>query len=247
MSIKKYQLFLWISVFPLILIVSFFLSWKALSSQNFLYEFWYDNTKLEKFIDFYAPLNRFKPEFSETSREERIRLFSETVKSINNHGEGLADISFYNPEGDFLGLLYQPAELEHLFLVSKLVNFLNVLAIVCMILLFIIITTLNYYKCYLKDIKYILASYSFLLTIPTLLIFIAKPVNVFSYLHETFFPEGHQWFFYYQDSLMTTLMMAPELFAYFSVIWITCSLLLNGLFIALLIKYFNTRFKYIDI
>ena len=37
---------------------------------------------------------------------------------------------------------------------------------------------------------------------------------VFYQLHEWVFPANNQWFFYYQESLMTTLMQAPNLFAY---------------------------------
>jgi hypothetical protein len=37
--------------------------------------------------------------------------------------------------------------------------------------------------------------------------------KVFYQLHVWIFPEGHQWFFYYQESLMSTLMKAPDLFA----------------------------------
>jgi hypothetical protein len=32
------------------------------------------------------------------------------------------------------------------------------------------------------------------------------------------FPEGHKWFFYYQDSLMSTVLKAPDSFIYFGVI-----------------------------
>ena len=31
-------------------------------------------------------------------------------------------------------------------------------------------------------------------------------------MHEWVFPAEHQWFFYYQESLMTVLMKAPDLF-----------------------------------
>jgi hypothetical protein len=31
------------------------------------------------------------------------------------------------------------------------------------------------------------------------------------------FPPGHAWFFYYEDSLMTTLMQAPHLFGFIAV------------------------------
>ena len=37
-------------------------------------------------------------------------------------------------------------------------------------------------------------------------------------LHEWIFPDNHQWFFYYQESLMTVLMKAPDLFGAISVL-----------------------------
>jgi hypothetical protein len=36
-------------------------------------------------------------------------------------------------------------------------------------------------------------------------------------MHVWVFPADHQWFFYYQDSLMSTLMKAPYLFGYIAV------------------------------
>lgn len=38
--------------------------------------------------------------------------------------------------------------------------------------------------------------------------------TVFYQLHIWLFPADHQWFFYYEDSLMSTMMQAPVLFAY---------------------------------
>ena len=43
------------------------------------------------------------------------------------------------------------------------------------------------------------------------LIFGAKAI--FYQMHVLIFPPDHQWFFYYQDSLMSTMMKAPDLFA----------------------------------
>ena len=37
--------------------------------------------------------------------------------------------------------------------------------------------------------------------------------DIFYYLHTVVFPNNHQWFFYYQESLMSSLMKAPDLFA----------------------------------
>ena len=38
-------------------------------------------------------------------------------------------------------------------------------------------------------------------------------------MHEMVFPDDHQWFFYYQDSLMTTLMKAPDIFFAIGAVW----------------------------
>ena len=60
---------------------------------------------------------------------------------------------------------------------------------------------------------------------------------VFYQLHIWIFPANHQWFFYYQDSLMSTMMKAPDLFAYIAI-----SLSLLGLlFFVLLFKLFTAN------
>ena len=45
-----------------------------------------------------------------------------------------------------------------------------------------------------------------------LVLLIAGPTAVFYQLHIWIFPDDHQWFFYYQESLMSTMMKAPDLF-----------------------------------
>lgn len=37
--------------------------------------------------------------------------------------------------------------------------------------------------------------------------------SVFYYLHTVIFPADHQWFFYYHESLMATIMKAPDIFS----------------------------------
>jgi hypothetical protein len=52
------------------------------------------------------------------------------------------------------------------------------------------------------------------------------PVKAFYWLHTLVFPPGHEWFFYYEDSLMSTMMKAPDLFGYIALLWASLSLLL---------------------
>src|SRR5690606_5060552 len=70
----------------------------------------------------------------------------------------------------------------------------------------------------------------------TLVIFITGPTKVFYWLHEQIFPDEHEWFFYYQDSLMTTLMKAPDLFGFIAVILVILMMVLWSLTIWGMIK-----------
>jgi hypothetical protein len=47
-------------------------------------------------------------------------------------------------------------------------------------------------------------------------------------MHIFVFPDNHQWFFYYQDSLMSTLMKAPDLFAGIAIQIVLVGLILYG-------------------
>jgi hypothetical protein len=51
-------------------------------------------------------------------------------------------------------------------------------------------------------------------------VWVVGPVQVFYVLHELVFPAGHEWFFYYQDSLMSMMMQAPNLFGPIAVLWL---------------------------
>jgi len=58
--------------------------------------------------------------------------------------------------------------------------------------------------------------------------------DIFSALHVAVFPPENQWFFYYQDSLMTTLMKAPDIFFAIGAAWGLLSAILFALLAVLL-------------
>jgi uncharacterized membrane protein len=62
--------------------------------------------------------------------------------------------------------------------------------------------------------------------------------SLFYYLHTVIFPADHQWFFYYKDSLMATIMKAPDIFSV-----IAAQLLTVALLIAVGIDAIVTRFQ----
>ncbi len=225
--VNKFRQICWVSLFPLMLIVCFFSSWVFWSSQNFLYQVWYDHTELKEFIDYFAPQNELKPEFSQTDRDERVRLFNAILKSINSNGSGLDKISFHSPKGEKLGTLLTENEIIHLIDVSRIVSIFKMVSWFSIILFFSCLTFLYFYKTSeILNIKKLVLFYILLFSFSFITILIIGPLEVFELLHEFVFPNGHQWFFYYQESLMTTLMMAPKLFMYFASLWIFSGLLL---------------------
>ncbi len=216
---------LWFLLFPCLLFSSVFVSWHALSKVNFLYNFWYENTQLESFIDHYAPLNRYKDQFENTDQVERVRLFAEIVASINKGGQGLGEISYRNPQGELIDSLLRQSEVEHLEYVANLISFLNYLGSTSIFLSLSCLGLLIFFKVASPVLKKTLGIYALIVFLLFLIVMVVGPLNVFVFLHELAFPKGHQWFFYYQDSLMTTLMMAPDLFAYFAAVWVGLSIL----------------------
>jgi hypothetical protein len=57
------------------------------------------------------------------------------------------------------------------------------------------------------------------------LVLVSGPRRVFYALHEQVFPPDNQWFFFYQDSLMSTMMKAPFLFGYIAVALVVLALI----------------------
>ncbi len=58
-------------------------------------------------------------------------------------------------------------------------------------------------------------------------LFLWSFTSVFYYLHTVIFPADHQWFFYYQDSLMATIMKAPDIFSAIAAQLLAVALLLT--------------------
>jgi len=64
--------------------------------------------------------------------------------------------------------------------------------------------------------------------------------DVFYYLHTLVFPDNHQWFFYYQESLMSSLMKAPDLFAGIAIsLSVTAAIIYRIIYRLLMAKIFR--------
>lgn len=212
-----------LSALFLSLALAFIVSWQAVSSVNFAYPVWYQVLAIDKTIAKYGPQNQYRSGFESTTQVQHIQSFEEIAESIELPLEqvkpALQSI-VYSPKGSYLSRpLLHDAEVQHLYDVAVLLNHIQTTcyaAFIISVLLFLLS-----FQCQkraqktvclrVKDVYLIMLSFLFLgLVLIALIGFEA----VFYQLHEWVFPADNQWFFYYQESLMTTLMQAPNLFAY---------------------------------
>ena len=210
------KLFYNLSLTVALLISCLYISWQILSSVDFFFGNIYDRNNLEEHVNQFAPQNKNKEDFASTSRSERVRIFAEISDAINSGGNGLDEISYTQNSTGKIEKFLVKAELSHLQDVANLVARLKPIgaAIATVLMLFYIFC---WYYMFTKQ-KYFwrpsgLISSTFQIILLTTavvgLIFIIGPQKAFYQLHEWAFTENAQWFFYYQDSLMTTLM--PEI------------------------------------
>lgn len=204
---------LWPIIFVSQLIVAALISWQLLYKVDFAYPQAYDAINIDQHIATFGPKNRFRPNFESTDKKQHLKLFSEIGVAIQNNGEGLADISYVTASGRSYKLLRKP-EVIHLEDVAKLVNVFYATGYVAIALL-IVGTTLAYQQnLSIPKAKHIATGILIFLATIGLTLVIVGPKAVFYWLHIQIFPPEHEWFFYYQESLMTTLMKAPDLFGF---------------------------------
>ena len=217
-------------------------SWTILSKTNFFYAHIYEFNNLALHIAKYAPQNRNKEDFELTTTEEHVRLFGEIAKSVNSDGAGLAKI-IYSANGQEIDTLLTQAEITHLQDVSHLITPLKYTGLGITAALLIFIAACWIYK--EKRQRYLwrpmglfssIAGLLILVAASTGTVFILGPQKVFYFLHEVFFKDKGQWFFYFQDSLMTTLMpevvfanVAILIAALTAIIWIVTLILIRNI------------------
>ncbi len=204
------------------------ITWQLLSTVNFSYPFWYRVLDVGAHIEKYAPQNRNKDNFQLTTEQERFDLFAQVVDSINNDGEGLAEISYHDPSGKVIDTLYWHDEIGHLRDVAGLVTkfdyaaYFSLLVVGLYLLRIFAVVGERPIKPKWAQANLFAAS---VLVLTAAAVFIIGPKAVFYWLHEVAFPSGAPWFFYYQDSLMSTAMKAPDLFGGIAAQWFGLTLL----------------------
>ena len=235
---KGLALIFWGYFLLLTFIITLPVSWWILASQNFAYSSLHDAIGIGEHIARYAPRNRFqKKDFELTSRAERTELFHGVVEAIQNHGEGL-DRLFYIDAQKRLIPLFTEAEITHLQDVANLLDKLKPLVFAAFILWLISVFFIGWKKIQIPSLKQWLTITTVLVLLVTGLL-LPGPEKIFNQLHIWVFPKNHQWFFYYEDSLMSTMMKAPDLFAYIAAMWALLSMVLTAILIGILKEALN--------
>ena len=221
-----------------LLCISFCIAWHLSAATNFFYSSWYEVINIDETVITYAPKNKNRNGFEKTSKQERLRLFAGIVTAIQNKGEGLRQLKYVDSQDTEIDTLLTEAEVVHLQDVANLVDkFKYLLFLGCSfaVVAFMLMRVMNIK---LGSIKiHLLGGLGLILTI-VVAILIVGPTKVFYAAHELIFPDKHQWFFYYEDSLMSTMMKAPVLFGP-----IALQLLITTLLLWMVLLLITQKFK----
>ncbi|MBB5021450.1 DUF1461 domain-containing protein [Desulfurispira natronophila] len=208
------------------------LSWNGLARTNFFYPLWHHTLEIEAHIQEYAPQNYYNREdFAQTTSLEHQRLFALIVHGIHGRTD-MAAIEYQDSKATPLNTLLRPEEVGHLEDVATIVQKLRRAGVIVLVVTVGGLCWLRYCGGNLPRPKNVLLGIAGGSGALTVAVLVLGPVRVFYQLHEWFFPPDNPWFFYYQESLMTTLMKAPDIFGAIAVLWALSALLLFIFFYA---------------
>ncbi len=226
---------LWL-LLPAAGLAALWIAWRMLAAVDFLYPVFYDAIDIAGHIETFAPQNRYKADFGTTTREERLRLFSEIVDAIHASGAGLADLRYHRPEGEVIDTLLREPEVGHLQDVANLVDRIAPVGWLAVAWTTIHLLLIRLFGWRVPSLMRLLGASLLAVLAGVAVVLLIGPRRVFYWFHEWVFPPDHPWFFYYQDSLMSTMMKAPDLFGA-----IAAALLALGLAVYALLLWFAWR------
>lgn len=217
---------------------AFFLAWGSLRLADFGYPLLYELQEIDAHIARYAPANRFKHGFESSSRAQRLALFGAINDAVHDGGRGLEALRYTDAQGRSVQFLRTP-EIIHLRSVARLLDQLGTVSWLMLGGLVVALALMRAGRLPPPRISRILAWSVGVVLAATGFVLAWGPEAVFNTLHTWVFPAGEQWFFYYEESLMTTLMKAPDLFGgiavlllglaavYFAALLLVCRVLLR--------------------
>lgn len=201
-----------------------FLAWQALAAMNFLYPLWHRVLHIDDTVRIYGPQNRNRHGFEDTTAEEHARLFAAIVEAVQHGGRGLEQLEYHDPQGHPIDRLLTAPEIVHLRDVARLVRLFHLFGWGSLLMLIGLALSLQWRPAPRPPARRYLAGIAVVTVSAAVGLSVLGPTTVFYTLHTWIFPANHPWFFYYQDSLMTTLMQAPVLFAGIGGEWLVLTL-----------------------
>lgn len=204
---------LWGAYSVISLLLSIWIAWHALAQVNFLYPVWYSALDIQQTVNTYAPENRYKAGFQATDSSEHQRLFAEIVAAVQSKGKGLSEIFYLNSQTQQFDKLLTKDEVIHLQDVANLVQQLNLFSILLGVIALLLLPGMYLMRMLMPGIKRLMVAVIIVILPMSVTVMLLGAQDIFYWLHTKIFPADHPWFFYYEDSLMSTLMKAPVLFA----------------------------------
>lgn len=209
---------LWVGFLIALLLASLSITWELMAAQGFGYRTLHAVLKIDQTIAEFGPQNFSRPGFQLTDLNERQRLFEAIVEAIHHRGAGLESLVYATHDGRSMGKLLTTAEVIHLQDVARLVSVVRPVGWAAIVV--VLLGSVGLRKC-----QVVLPGRKLLIGVVVLLILLAGLLTalggeaIFYQLHRWVFPAGHQWFFYYEESLMSMMMQAPNLFGAVALIW----------------------------
>lgn len=202
------------------------LAWWLYARIDYSYPLWYDVLNIDRHIAEYAPHNARKPGFAQLPPEQHYEAFAQISRAVHDNGRGLAGIQYQAPDGRGIALLDHD-ERVHLEDVARLLRWGGYASLVA--LLGWLPLALALARAGLPGWRARLGG-AVLVAAPVVLwLLISGPKAVFYQLHIWMFPPENPWFFYWEESLMSTLMKAPYLFGGIAVVLAVATVLVTPL------------------
>jgi hypothetical protein len=213
--------FLWLLYALACLWLALFFALKASQAMDYGYGYFYDVLDIDVHIQKYAPQHPYKRGFEQLPKEQHVLAFVQIADSVHGGGLGLKDIEYRVP-GKRATRLLDKAEITHLQDVASLLNTVHWLSLGFLIIWCLSAWAVARYQ--LPSLRMRALAISCLISLMATVLLVFGPKAVFYQMHIWIFPPQNQWFFYWNDSLMSTLMKAPDLFGAIAVLMVTLSL-----------------------
>jgi hypothetical protein len=205
------QSHLWL-LLPAAALAALWLAWRCLAAVDFLYPVFYDALDIHAHIEQFAPQNRYKDGFEDTTREERFRLFGAIVAAIHDSGRGLDALAYHDPAGREIDRLLREPEILHLQDVAELIERVTPVGWLALAWTGFHLVLIRALALPVPPLKKLFGISALAFGVVGMVTLVIGPRRLFHVMHELVFPPENPWFFYYQDSLMSTMMKAPDLF-----------------------------------